>query len=252
MKMSIQIIVIYSNNNNLLINDNPQTSRNPLQKAKITSLFITFNGTSYPITINDTTKRGVNLTPIVHNTTITQVTLSDFTISNAQVLLSKLRTQLSIGDSIPVDTGNIVYLQLKDNYNIENSYQISLSVTNTAPTVSSTIIIDSADDLQLLAIHPNAHFEFNADIDLAGKTFIPLPHFGGTIDGKQHTIRNLKSTFTGESRRLGGVIQKTSGNVSISNLAFFDMLVQTDFTSHRFNGNMIGGLIGNVRHDLTL
>lgn len=72
-----------------------------------------------------------------------------------------------------------------------------------------TVHIRSADDLFLLS--QNCSFDrrsqgitvvLDADIDLKGEAFTPIPIFGGTFDGNGYTIRGLSITVEGSNQGL--------------------------------------------------
>lgn len=54
-----------------------------------------------------------------------------------------------------------------------------------------------ANDAQLNAVrnYPESNFILLNDIDISGYNWIPIPKFSGSLDGKGHTIKNLKMDY---------------------------------------------------------
>ena len=77
-----------------------------------------------------------------------------------------------------------------------------------------------------------------ADIDLTGVDFSPIPTFGGTFEGQGHTISGLSITGSGNVRGLFRYIQPTG---AVRDLNVTGTISPTD---HK---NTLGGLVGENR-----
>ncbi len=86
-----------------------------------------------------------------------------------------------------------------------------------------------------LTKNPSGEFDLNADIDLAGIDFKPLPEFNGILHGNGHVIRNARYENSGQAHV--GIFQSTR-NATIEDLGIEDAY---------FVGNEdVGGLAGTV------
>ena len=81
-----------------------------------------------------------------------------------------------------------------------------------------------------------------ADLDLAGMEFTPIPTFGGTFEGQGHTISGLSITGSGNVRGLFRYIQPTG---AVRDLTVEGSLNPSD------RKNTLGGLAGENRGVLT-
>ena len=76
----------------------------------------------------------------------------------------------------------------------------------TARAQEAVTPIRNRHDLQSVAADPQGSYRLEADIDLAGENWIPIP-FSGTLDGNGHTLYNLTIRDTGKA-----VSQTVDGN----------------------------------------
>ena len=81
-----------------------------------------------------------------------------------------------------------------------------------------------------------------ADIDLTGVDFAPIPTFGGTFEGQGHTISGLSITGSGNVRGLFRYIQPTG---VVRDLHVSGTISPTD------RKNTLGGLVGENRGTIT-
>ncbi len=81
-----------------------------------------------------------------------------------------------------------------------------------------------------------------ADIDLTGADFTPIPTFGGTFEGQGHTISGLSITGSGNVRGLFRYIQPTG---AVRDLNVTGTISPTD------RKNTLGGLVGENRGTIT-
>ena len=81
-----------------------------------------------------------------------------------------------------------------------------------------------------------------ADIDLTGVDFTPIPTFGGTIEGQGHTISGLSITGSGNVRGLFRYIQSTG---AVRDLHVTGAISPTD------RKNTLGGLVGENQGTIT-
>lgn len=133
--------------------------------------------------------------------------------------------------------------------------------------------IGTAAELDLIRENPSAYYELSSDIDMAkftgvnGTGFNPLPKFTGTLDGKNHVIKNIilnagnSSTGLFEEIGDGGTVKNLQmENVSWSNYSYsaIGTIVGRMFNGHMDNChvrfdltsneglNTMGGLVGNA------
>ena len=81
-----------------------------------------------------------------------------------------------------------------------------------------------------------------ADIDLTGVDFTPIPTFGGTFEGQGHTISGLSITGSGNVRGLFRYIQPTG---AVRDLHVSGTIAPTD------RKNTLGGLVGENQGTIT-
>ena len=82
-----------------------------------------------------------------------------------------------------------------------------------------------------------------ADIDLTGVDFAPIPTFGGTFEGQGHTISGLSITGSGNVRGLFRYIQPTG---SVRDLHVSGSISPAD------RKNVLGGLAGKNQGTITM
>ena len=114
---------------------------------------------------------------------------------------------------------------------------------------TNTIYLHTAEDL--VELSQNCTLDswsqgkavyLEADIDLAGVVFSPIPTFGGTFQGQGHTISGLSISGSGNVRGLFRYIQP-SGTVQ-------DLTVEGSVTPSD-RKNTLGGLVGNNQGTIT-
>ena len=81
-----------------------------------------------------------------------------------------------------------------------------------------------------------------ADIDLTGVDFVPIPTFGGTLEGQGHTISGLSITGSGNVRGLFRYIQPSG---AVRDLNVTGSISPTD------RKNTLGGLVGENQGTIT-
>ena len=81
-----------------------------------------------------------------------------------------------------------------------------------------------------------------ADIDLSGADFAPIPTFGGTFEGQGHTISGLSITGSGNVRGLFRYIQPSG---AVRDLHVSGTIAPTD------RKNTLGGLVGENQGTIT-
>ena len=113
------------------------------------------------------------------------------------------------------------------------------------------IRISSAEDMQLLAAHPDGRFALTADIDMGGADWKPVP-FSGTLDGGGHTLYNLKvhapgddaeTTFDGNRKKYETVFAGLFSVVTdaeIRDLHLINAVVDVETDRHCFIGTIAG------------
>ncbi len=138
-------------------------------------------------------------------------------------------------------------------------------------TAAEPYIITTPAELNEIRNHKNAHFVLGNDIDMAAYTgvaergFAPVDEFTGTLDGRNHIIKNMMLAGDGMFERLDGATIK---NVFIKNVSFTKedlwtagCLVSKTFKTNiqnchieanittRSNEDVLGGLVGQATND---
>ncbi len=113
----------------------------------------------------------------------------------------------------------------------------------TANASQAVVHIYTAEDLCVLSQNcvydkwsKNRTVILQADIDLEGRQFVPIPTFGGTFDGNHRTIRGLSVTVEGSNQGLFRYLQQ---GAIVKNLN-----VQGTVTPQGTKSN-VGGIVGN-------
>lgn len=90
----------------------------------------------------------------------------------------------------------------------------ALPVTRAAGPEEDTVTISTEEELRRLAKDcaldtwsRGKTFVLTADLDLAGEEFTPIPTFGGTFEGRGHTISGVNLTTSGSNQGLFRYIQ---------------------------------------------
>ena len=104
--------------------------------------------------------------------------------------------------------------------------------------------IHSVEDLELIRNNPDGKFIFMNDIDLEGKQWTPIPNFYGMINGRGHTIKNLK--VVGVQYNNAGFFKSISSGTMIYNLHFAGADIQG--ISRSYTGIMAGNFSGYVQN----
>jgi len=87
-------------------------------------------------------------------------------------------------------------------------------------TLLDPYIIENITDFQNINLHPapGTYYELGSDIDASGFGFVPITNFGGSLDGKGHTVDSLS-----ENRSQPAVFNIVSGSIThlgITNINF--------------------------------
>ena len=104
--------------------------------------------------------------------------------------------------------------------------------------------IRSVEDLELIRDAPTDNFIFMNDIDLEGSEWKPIEEFKGMINGRGHTIRNLK--VVGVQGNNAGFFKIISSDAMIYNLHFAGADIDATAGSHA--GIMAGCFYGYVQN----
>ena len=94
-----------------------------------------------------------------------------------------------------------------------------------------------------LTKNPSGEFDLNADIDLAGIDFAPLPEFRGILHGNGHVIRNARYENSGQAHV--GIFQSTR-NATIEDLGIEDAYFVGNEDVGGLAGTVYGGLVNRV------
>lgn len=132
-----------------------------------------------------------------------------------------------------------------------------------------TVHIASAADLRQLAADcaydawsDNVDVLLEADIDLSGQSFTPIPVFNGSFDGQGHSIRGLALASDGSNQglfrflrgqavvqnlRVSGTLAPTIGREYVGGIAGVSAgkLVNCEFDGSVSGLNYVGGLVGD-------
>lgn len=119
-------------------------------------------------------------------------------------------------------------------------------------------IIEKADDISKIREAPDGDFVIINDIDFEGESIKPISSFRGTINGRGHTLRNIRVSFNKHS----GLIINNYGTVKnlvvenfrgegnkVGLIAYHnkreDGLIENCSVSGKLGGlNLIGGIVG--------
>ena len=115
--------------------------------------------------------------------------------------------------------------------------------TNLTAIHAGWTAIRSVEDLELIRNKPNGKFIFMNDIDLEGNEWTPIDDFSGMINGRGHTIRNLK--VVGVQGNNAGFFKIISSDAMIYNLHFAG--ADIDATAGSQAGIMAGNFYGYVQ-----
>lgn len=113
----------------------------------------------------------------------------------------------------------------------------------TAPVITETVAINSREDFlefakncRLDSWSQGKLFVLNTDISLAGTDFLPIPTFGGTLEGNGHTISGLNMTDPVVPAGLFGYLQPTA---LVKDLNVSGIVIPTG------DAKFVGGVVGN-------
>ena len=114
---------------------------------------------------------------------------------------------------------------------------------------SDTVYLRTAEDLAELSRNctldswsQGKTVYLEADIDLTGADFVPIPTFGGTLEGQGHTISGLSITGSGNVRGLFRYIQPSG---AVRDLHVSGSIAPSD------RKNTLGGLVGENQGTIT-
>lgn len=172
----------------------------------------------------------------------------DYIYTRGSLSLKTYKVDNSIYEGIYPSDHCPVTIQADFDYDAPEQAQIEGSGTKADPwKLSSSAdwnavaesINTGGDDAPYLA---TAYYELTSDIDFKGQSAVPvsfvagsLVYFEGEFDGKGHTIRNVKTTASGESFGLFGGNDGTIRNLSVEGLS-----LSTAFKT-------AGGIVGTNR-----
>jgi hypothetical protein len=116
-------------------------------------------------------------------------------------------------------------------------------------TKANPYLVETAEQLDSIRFHLNAHFRQTGDIDLSGysegKGWEPIGNnddkFEGSFDGNGYKITNL--TINRPEASYVGLFGRLGANVILKNL----ILRNVDITGDKFNGGLVGGTNQGVK-----
>src|SRR5690606_6627710 len=125
-------------------------------------------------------------------------------------------------------------------------------------------LIETPAQLDQIRNYPSAHFKLNADIEMAGYSWLPIGGFRGSLDGAGFKIRNLTINLPNENNV--GLFGSVSESARLVNISLVDVEVsgnlqtgalvghnegriERSFASGHVTGyQAVGGLVGLSRH----
>jgi len=117
------------------------------------------------------------------------------------------------------------YKYYEDEYNID-LYTLPLAKFNGGGdgSADSPYVISTVGDMQQIKYDLDAHYVLGNDIDMSagGFSWTPIDDFMGNLDGKNHSLKNMKVNSSDYNLGLFGNVSDDSGSgkVSIKNITF--------------------------------
>ncbi|MBQ0101462.1 MAG: SipW-dependent-type signal peptide-containing protein [Firmicutes bacterium] len=173
------------------------------------------------------------------------------TVTNCTVINDRTNNYKNYTTDTEFDVNEIVG-EKHANATVENNSPTNVTIlvmeeegVITDPTDANTYYISNAAGLVNFAQKVNGGNTFAnktvklaADVDLKGVAWTPLKRFEGTLDGQNHTIKNLK--VEGYTGTYAGFISVVSG-ATIKNLNFANAEVYNDVSNEGGRGGIIVG-----------
>ena len=108
----------------------------------------------------------------------------------------------------------------------------------------NTIIIKTAEDMEMLRLYPTANFKLAGNVDMsvysAGEGWRPVEEFRGKLDGRGYTISNFRVNRPNE--QYVGLFGKVTAEAKIMNLTFENVSV----VGENYTGVLAGTMAGNA------
>jgi filamentous hemagglutinin family protein len=143
--------------------------------------------------------------------------------------------------------GTLPSFNVSGNFDLSpgNGSQFLRGLSGAGTTVSPYLLTDIYG-VQGINSNPSVSYTLNNDIDAsttfnwsnAGRGFVPIDNFGGTLDGANKTINNLY--IASGSENYVGFMRTVNGTGIIKNLG----LVNPAITATLYTGGSAGGLVG--------
>ncbi len=157
-------------------------------------------------------------------------------------------TPLEVGGAyiVKYSTGEVISMESvkwngKNYYEVEDLQAIARGET---PPCDYTITINSPQDMENFAKHPNLIYRLNHDIDMSafngGNGWTPIPTFTGRFDGRGYKIRNMK--INNSSQAKAGLFGTIEADAFLKNL----VLENIDVSGGDYVGAIAGSCSGTI------
>lgn len=90
----------------------------------------------------------------------------------------------------------------------------------------------------------NSYIELTSNVNMSGKTAIPINNFNGTFDGQNHRITNLSLSSTGTNM---GLFMSVNKNATVKNLTIANSTVSGNTATGAIAGN-VSGVVDNCHN----
>lgn len=125
-------------------------------------------------------------------------------------------------------------------------------------TIDDPYQISNAQQLNAVRYNLKSNFVLTNDIDLSGYNWVPISKFSGSLDGKGHTIKNLKIDYVIENKEnklpesygvglFDGI--KDSSKIKNINLKAIDINIKNNVKNRSF-GFAVGGITSTCENSL--
>lgn len=106
--------------------------------------------------------------------------------------------------------------------------------------------ISTAEDLRVVAKHPDKKYVLVQDIDMSGEDWTPVTDFSGEFDGNRKTISNLTITSTGNGGKDMGLFANMTQQAKVKDLNLENVCVVADQTTAQNIGTISGSCSGVI------
>lgn len=105
-------------------------------------------------------------------------------------------------------------------------------------TEVSPYLIANVTHLKNIALYTGSFFKLINDIDCGASSWTPISSFSGTIDGQNHTIRNITCVNASITTATSyGFITTLNARASLQNVSFESVTITADYSGKNANGS---------------